>query len=211
MISRAKELQYTLAARVVIRPFSLRRGYVAGVDAAFKSGKVIASACLLAYPGLERVEESVAVMDIDFPYVPGYLSFREAPAITEAIGKLKTRPDMIIADGQGIAHPRRIGLASHLGVLLNLPTIGAAKSRLIGTSEEPGPFKGDMAYLYHDGDVIGAVLRTRDNTKPLYVSPGHLTDLESAVAIVMSCVTRYRLPEPTRCAHNQSALNKLLV
>jgi deoxyribonuclease V len=137
-----------------------------------------------------------------FPYVPGLLSFREAPAVLAAFAKLRTVPDVVLCDGQGIAHPRRFGLACHLGLWLGIPTVGCAKSRLCGAHDEPGPRRGDRTPLVDRGEVIGTVLRTRDRVAPLYVSPGHRCDLESAVAVVLALVGRYRLPEPSRSAHN---------
>ncbi len=136
-----------------------------------------------------------------FPYVPGLLTFREAPAVLDALRALKSRPDVVLCDGQGIAHLRRMGLASHLGLWLGIPTIGCAKSLLCGTHEEPGPNSGDRSPLIDKGEVIGAVLRTRSRVKPLYVSPGHLCDLEGAVSITLACSPKYRIPIPARLAH----------
>jgi deoxyribonuclease V len=136
-----------------------------------------------------------------FPYVPGYLSFREVPAILGALASLDSPPDLILCDGQGLAHPRRFGLACHLGVLTGLPTIGVAKSRLIGTHVEVPQHKGAWVPLLDDDEIIGAVLRTRDGVQPLYVSVGHRVDLSTAIDFVLRCTTRYRLPETTRWAH----------
>jgi len=147
------------------------------------------------------VEERLAVRDARFPYVPGLLSFREAPAVLAALRKLQQRPDVLILDGQGLAHPRRMGLACHVGVLADLPTVGCAKSRLCGTFVEPGAHRGDRSDLTDGDDVIGAVLRTRDNVRCVYISVGHRADLEDAVALVLACCRRYRLPEPSRLAH----------
>ena len=149
------------------------------------------------------VETSGILQPATFPYVPGLLSFREAPAVIDAFQRLKRKPDVILCDGQGIAHPRRLGLACHLGLWLGVPTIGCAKSRLCGTHDEPGPNRGDRAPLIDKDEVIGVVLRTRSNVKPLYVSPGHLCDLESAVEIVLAATTRFRLPAASRLAHNE--------
>ncbi len=150
---------------------------------------------------LTLVETATAQLPLRFPYVPGLLSFREIPVCLEAAGKLKQWPDLWLIDGQGIAHPRRMGLASHLGLFLNTPTIGCAKSRLIGTHAEPGPNKGDFAWLYDKEDKIGTVLRTRDAVKPLFISPGHRCSFENAIDYTLACTTKYRLPEPTRLAH----------
>ena len=150
---------------------------------------------------LEVVERVGVVERVTFPYVPGLLSFRECPPVLAAFEKLKTVPDVVMCDGQGIAHPRRIGIASHLGLWLALPTIGCAKSLLCGTYEEPGPERGARSPLIDKGEVIGAVVRSRARVKPLYVSPGHLCDLESAVNVVLACSVKYRLPVPARLAH----------
>jgi deoxyribonuclease V len=147
------------------------------------------------------VEAQTAVGESPFPYVPGLLSFREAPILLQAFARLKHRPDVIMIDGQGFAHPRRFGIASHLGVLLRSPTIGCAKTRLIGEHDAPGPRPGDFALLRHQGDIIGRVLRTKLRTNPLYISIGHKMDLPGAVRLVMKACQGYRLPEPTRQAH----------
>jgi deoxyribonuclease V len=138
---------------------------------------------------------------VRFPYVPGYLSFREIPVVLAALARLRQQPDLILCDGQGIAHPRRVGIASHLGVLTGTPTIGVAKSRLIGEHEEPRAVRGVWSALRDGEELIGAVLRTRVGTKPLYVSIGHRVSLETAIEFVLACTTRYRLPETTRAAH----------
>jgi deoxyribonuclease V len=138
-----------------------------------------------------------------FPYVPGLLSFREAPAVLDAFRRLQTRPDVVLCDGQGTAHPRRMGLACHLGLWLNVPTIGCAKSRLCGTYDEPGPARGDRSPLVDRCEVVGAVVRTRARVNPVYVSPGHLCDLESAVEIVLASTPKYRLPLASRLAHDR--------
>jgi deoxyribonuclease V len=172
---------------------------VAGVDASYKD-VARAAVVALSFPALEVLETAVAVRAIPFPYVPGLLSFREAPAVLDALAKLRARPDVLIFDGQGLAHPRRLGLASHLGVYLDLPSVGCAKSRLVGRYEEPGPATGDRAPLVDRGEVVGVALRTKPRTKPLFVSVGHKIDLETAVALVLACLRGYRLPEPTRLA-----------
>ena len=184
---------------------------VAGVDAAFaEGGRVIrAAAVVLDYPGLRLADQVLIERPAAFPYVPGLLSFREVPALLEAIRQLPTMPDLILCDGHGFAHPRRLGLACHLGLWLDAPTIGVAKSRLTGSHDEPGPAKGDAAWLFADkglrpGERIGAVLRTRERVKPVYVSAGHRVSQKTAVALTLACVTRYRLPEPTRLADKLS-------
>jgi len=198
--AEARELQLALREQVRIVPLKGRIRYVAGVDAAFAGDSVIAAACLYEYPRLVRIAEAHAVRRVTFPYIPGFLSFREGPAIMEAVFELRPEPDLILFDGQGIAHPKGLGIASHIGVLLGLPTVGCAKSRLVGDYTPPGPGKGEYSYLVHHGRCIGAVLRTRDGVSPVFVSPGHLVDLEGAVELVLGCTGRYRIPEPIRCA-----------
>jgi deoxyribonuclease V len=181
---------------------------VAGVDLGYPrsltgpAGEEIgrAAVVVLEYPGLEPVEERIVHRPVSFPYVPGLLSFREAPVGLAALGELATPPDLLIVDGHGRAHPRRFGIACHLGVLLDLPTIGCAKSILVGHAAEPGPSPGDWTPLTHRDEIIGAVLRTRTGVKPVYLSVGHRISLETAVAVVISCLRGYRLPEPTRLA-----------
>lgn len=176
---------------------------VAGADVHFPAkGMARGALAVLSYPGFELVDSSVFDGPCAFPYVPGLLSFREIPSLLEAWRKLRRRPDLILCDGQGIAHPRGFGLASHLGLVLGVPTIGCAKSPLFGRFEEPGPNRGDEARIVDPkGRTIGSVLRTRDRTRPLYVSVGHLVSLRKAVSIVLSCAGRYRIPEPLRRAH----------
>jgi deoxyribonuclease V len=150
------------------------------------------------------------VRKLTFPYVPGLLSFREAPAVLAALGKLGNRPDTIMCDAHGLAHPRRFGLACHVGVICGVPTIGCAKSRLIGTHCEPGPGRGSRSPLRHEGEVIAAILRTRTAVKPVFVSVGHLCDLETAISLVLACAVHFRLPEPTRLADRLVARTKHL-
>ncbi len=199
-LAEARELQKQLRTKVKIVPFRGEPRYVAGVDAAFSHDKVYAAACLYHYPELSFVEQTLAVRKLRFPYVPGYLSFREGPAIMEAIQKLEQWPDVLLVDGQGIAHPRGIGIASFLGVMLDVPSVGCAKSRLVGEYREPGRKKGSWSGLNYEGTVVGAVLRTRDGVRPLFVSPGHLLDVKSSIGIVLGCAGNYRIPEPIRCA-----------
>jgi deoxyribonuclease V len=199
--ARAVEIQNRLRGRVERRPRlgALRR--VAGIDISVKDGRARAAVVVLTFPDLETAEASVVERPCRFPYVPGLLAFREAPSILAAFRRLRTRPDFLLFDGQGIAHPRRFGIAAHLGVLLDLPSIGCAKSRLIGAHAEPGAAAGSWAPLVDGGETIGAALRTREGVKPVYVSIGHRVDLETAVDLVMRCTRGYRLPEPTRRAH----------
>jgi deoxyribonuclease V len=175
---------------------------VAGLDAAFSRDERRCLAAVVLWDMRERrvIEQHIAVRPLKFPYVPGLLSFREGPAVLAALRQLRTPPDVLIYDGHGVAHPRRFGVACHIGVMLNRPTIGCAKSRLIGTHREPGARRGAVAPLIDDGEVIGSVLRTQDGINPVFVSVGHLIDLRGAQRIVLACAIRYRLPEPTRLA-----------
>ncbi len=186
--------------RIRIEPVKSEPEYIAGVDAAFDDDRVYAAACLYRYQDLTLTEQATATVKRTFPYIPGFLLFVEGPAIIEAVRRLTTRPDIILVDGQGIAHPRANGSASHLGVLLDIPTIGCAKTRLVGMFQKPGMRKGNWSRLDHDGRTIGAVVRTRDGVRPLFVSPGHRIDLAGAIGITMGCIGKYRIPQPLRCA-----------
>jgi len=177
---------------------------IGGVDVGLAQAMARAAIVVLRYPDLVPLEGVTAQSPLIFPYVPGLLAFREGPAILAAWDKLHDKPDVLMFDGQGIAHPRGIGIASQMGLWLGRPSIGVAKSRLYGRHAPPGPQRGDWVELYDERDkgrVIGAVLRTRENVNPLYISPGHLIDLPMCIEFVMRCCTRYRLPEPTRWAH----------
>jgi deoxyribonuclease V len=201
-VAEAKKIQEQLKDRVITRDCFEGIKYVAGVDLGFKDNYTISQAAIaiLSFPELELVETAIASIPTAFPYVPGYLSFREVPAILAAFPQLKITPDLILCDGQGLAHPRRFGLACHLGVLLDLPTIGVAKSLLIGKHETLPTTKGSYQPLIDRGETIGVVLRSRDNVKPIYISIGHKISLNSAIAYVLQCLTKYRLPETTRWA-----------
>lgn len=175
---------------------------VAGTDCAYKDGGKIVRAvvAVLSFPDLTLLEHTAGEAPANFPYIPGFLSFREVPALLAAYGKLKTRPDLLLCDGQGYAHPRRFGIACHLGVTLDLPSIGVAKSRLIGKHREPNSASGSRVPLTDKGETIGAVLRTKDKVSPLYISIGHRISLDTAVDYVLRCCRGYRLPETTRWA-----------
>jgi len=199
----ARGIQIKLASSVIREYCGIKPRLIAGVDVSISrlSNYGRAAVTILAYPSMDLIDIKVAEGEIVFPYIPGLLSFREAPLVLQAFRKLKYIPDIVIVDGQGIAHPRRMGIASHLGLFLNIPTIGCAKSRLIGTHDEV-PFDAKaFSYLYSDGEIIGAVLRTRPGIKPLYISIGHKIDLSSATSYVTQCCHGFRLPEPTRLAH----------
>jgi deoxyribonuclease V len=196
------------AQKVSQEPFDVAINTVAGADVAFSPCEkyCIAAIVVMKMPDLTIVTTSEAVMPIQVPYIPGLLSFREAPAVLAAAGKLAVRPNVLILDGQGFAHPRRFGLACHVGVSLGWPTIGCAKSRLIGEYREPGLNKGCRRRLTDDHEVIGMVVRSRKGVKCLYVSIGHRVSLNQAVNLVLRCCTRFRLPEPTRLAHQRVTL-----
>jgi deoxyribonuclease V len=202
-VAEAKKEQTRLRELVITHDDLPKIQTVAGVDVGFedKGNTTRAAVAVLSFPELTLIDKAVVRLPTSFPYVPGYLSFRELPGILQALEKLRTLPDLVLCDGQGIAHPRRFGLACHLGVLTNLPTIGVAKSRLVGSHQEPGLHKGDWAPLMDKEEVIGAVLRTRDAVSPVFVSSGHRVSLETAIQLVLACTTRYRLPETTRWAH----------
>ncbi|MBW4575559.1 MAG: deoxyribonuclease V [Aphanothece sp. CMT-3BRIN-NPC111] len=176
--------------------------YVAGVDGGFEESGTItrAAVAVLGFPDLQLQEQAIARRSTTFPYVPGYLSFREIPAVLDALEKINITPDLILCDGQGIAHPRRFGIACHLGVLLDVPTIGVAKSLLIGKYADVPDERGAWQPLLHRGETIGAVLRTRTGVKPVYVSSGHRVSLTTAIDYVLRCTPKYRLPETTRWA-----------
>jgi deoxyribonuclease V len=200
---RAREIQVELAPQVSREGIVTDPRFIAGVDisvtrlAKTGTGAVV----VLSYPDFELVEVAVVTDRLDFPYVPGLLTFREAPLILAACEKLNVKPDLVIVDGQGIAHPRRIGLASHLGLCLDVPTIGCAKSRLLGSYDEPDDTADSFSALLDNGEVIGAALRTRSGVKPVFVSIGHKINLTAAIDLVLACCRGYRLPEPTRLAH----------
>jgi len=201
--SEARRIQEALAPRVRMKAVVRSPALVAGADVSFsrERGLVFAAVLVFRFRDLEPVERASAHGPASFPYVPGLLTFREGPVMLEAFARLRSRPDVVIFDGQGIAHPRRLGLATHMGLWLGLPTVGCAKSRLIGRHEEPGPHRGDAAPLMDADEQIGEVLRTRDRVRPVFVSPGHLADIASARRIVLDCGRGLRLPEPTRQAH----------
>ena len=202
-VNEAKTLQTQLAEKVVTEttfdPSAVQT--VAGVDVGFKGNLARAAVVVLSIPGLEPVDYALAEVPVTFPYVPGLLAFREGPSVLAALEKLTTWPDLFIFDAQGLAHPRRLGLASHMGVILDWPSIGCAKSRLTGLHEEPGDAVGDWVPLMDAGETIGAVVRSRVAVKPLYISIGHRVDLPTAQGFVLRCSRGYRLPETTRYAH----------
>jgi len=198
----AAALQEELRRRVRIVPLPRPPRLVAGADAICDRGdeKIFGAATVYSYPNLELLEEAAALGSRPFPYRTGLLSFREVPILAEALGKLQNRPDLVLVDGQGIAHPRGLGLASHLGLVLNLPAIGVAKSRLVGEGEEPAPEAGASSPLIYQGRRVGLILRTRTGINPVYLSCGHLISLEESREITLGCVRKYRIPQPLRQA-----------
>jgi deoxyribonuclease V len=208
--SQARECQKELASKLRFTPLKKPPELIAGIDCAFSKGggKIVAAVVVLGMPDFAPIETVSAVRKVTFPYIPGLLSFRESPVCIAAVEKLKSKPDVFMIDGQGIAHPRRLGLAAHLGLFFDKPTIGCAKSRLVGVYEEPGLEKGAHALLKDKKgatstqyETIGAVLRTRTNVKPVFVSVGNKCLLKDAIEITLACAVKYRLPEPTRLAH----------
>ncbi len=197
----ALEIQRQLRARVVAQGEIVTPRLVAGADVAFTRDTAHACVVVLTFPSLDLVETVVHRERVAFPYIPGLLSFRETPALAQAFSRVRHEPEVIFIDGQGLAHPRRAGIACHLGVLLDRPTIGCAKSRLFGRHGEPRAARGSVADLCdEDGDVIGAVVRTRDQVRPVFVSVGHRISLAQAVQLTLACARRARVPEPTRQA-----------
>ncbi len=207
--SEAIAVQQSLRARVVTRNELGPVRTVAGIDMSTAGQRAHAAVVVFSFPDLQPLEAAQADLPLTYPYIPGLLSFREAPAILAAIERLQIEPDLFILDGQGLAHPRRMGIACHVGVIIDKPSIGCAKSRLCGQHGEVGPNVGDYSELWHQGEVIGAVLRTRERVKPVYISVGHKVDLTTAISYVLRCGKGYRLPEPTRWADKVAGGAKL--
>ncbi len=201
----AKQIQRRLVPEVRETPLARDVETVAGIDVSIRDDTAQAAIVVLALPSLDTVDTAVHRAAVPFPYVPGLLSFRETPPVLPALEQLSTSPDVLMTDSHGRAHPRRFGFACHLGVLLDVPTLGVAKSILVGAPQgELGPEKGQRVPLVDDGAPIGTVLRTRDDTNPVYVSVGHRMTLDNAVALTLACSPRYKIPEPTRQAHKLS-------
>lgn len=201
-IAKARRMQAALRARLIECPLPKRIASVGGADVAVAGTDLVGVIVVMRFPSLELIEVAHARRTMTFPYVPGYLAFREVPVLAEAWSRLTVKPDFVICDGHGRAHPKRFGSASHLGVCLDVPTVGCGKSLLVGEYREPGHKKGDRSELRHHGETIGSVLRSRDRTKVIFISPGHRSDFRSSLRMVMACVGRYRLPEPIRAAHH---------
>lgn len=200
---QAKSIQNQLRSKLIRRDEFEEIHTVAGVDVGMNRKQSMAKAAVvvLSYPGLNLVEQQISETRLEMPYIPGLLSFREIPPLINVFEKTTNEPDLVIADGQGIAHPRRLGLASHLGLILDKPTIGCAKSVLCGKYEEPDKEAGSTAYLYDGDEIIGAAVRTRTNVNCVFVSIGHKISLESAIHYTLNCCTKYKLPQTTRLAH----------
>jgi deoxyribonuclease V len=200
---RAVQIQKDLAGQVRIEPLEREIRTIAGGDISFDRGSEVVHAgfAVLSLPDMEVVERKGVQMEATFPYVPGLLSFREIPALLAAWSLLETEPDAAMLDGQGLAHPRRMGIACHFGLFVDRPTLGCAKSLLVGQHEEPAPERGAWAPIVHRKQTVGAALRTRDKVGPIFVSPGHRMDLPAAIELALACGGGTRIPEPTRRAH----------
>ncbi len=212
-VQEALAIQENMVGRLILPedPMPLNPKTVAGADISYArhSNLFFAAVIVFTYPDFSVLEEASWKERVCFPYVPGLLSFREAPPLLKAFEQLSCIPDLAIFDGQGIAHPRRIGLASHMGLFLGMPTVGCAKTRLVGEFAPPGAERGEMSDLFHKGKPVGKVLRTQKNVKPLFVSPGHRIGPLQAAEMVLSCCRGYRIPEPIRRAHHR--VNELRV
>lgn len=210
-VEEAAKIQDELRGRIVIQNrFSTLRT-VGGADVAYskKGNRLFGAIAVFSFPQLEWIDSTTVHGAISFPYLPGLFSFREGPILLEAFHHLKVKPDLLLFDGHGIAHPKRFGLASHLGLWLDLPTIGCARTSLLGNEKPSGPSKGDFTWVYQDGEKVGAVLRTRELVKPVFVSPGHRIDLPTSIEIVLATCLHSRIPEPLRIAHHLSQCRRL--
>lgn len=205
-VAQACAIQDTLRPKVKLQNDFATIDLIAGIDVGYDPARGLAHASVVIIPigTLKVIEQVQSWIPVDFPYIPGLLSFREIPAILAALAQLSHIPQLLMVDGQGIAHPRRLGIAAHLGAILDMPSIGVAKSRLTGRFDMPGPRKGDTSPLMSGSERVGTVLRSRDEVNPLFISPGHRIDVETALAFTLQCLTRYRLPEPTRLADKLS-------
>src|SRR5690242_2950033 len=208
-LEAAQAIQERLRTQVITHDDLGEVRTVAGVDAGYEGELARAAVVVLAYPSLEPLDYAIARRPAPFPYVPGFLSFRETPAVLAALEELRIQPDLLMCDGQGIAHPRRLGIASHIGVLTGLPSIGCAKSLLTGRHGEVPAERGAYVPLTDKGEQIGVVLRSRTGVKPLYISIGHKISLPTAIQYVLTCLTKYRLPEPTRAADGLASHGKI--
>ena len=194
-----KKLSNSIRLLPVVNTQSIKR--IAGVDVCYRNGYAIGGIVLFRYPELSIIDRQYLIQKITFPYISGLLTFREGPVLTRLFQKISRSPDVIIFDGQGIAHPRQMGIATHLGLFIDCPTIGCAKSRLVGNFGEPDQRKGHFSDLNYQGKTIGAVLRTKNNVKPVFISPGNHINLQQSIEIILNCIRQYRIPVPTRQAH----------
>ncbi len=211
-LEKLKAIQIELKNKIHIKPYNGAVKNILSVDSSYskKLNKIISVAIVYDSIKKEIVDKAFEIEEVKFPYIPGFLSFREIDTTLSAVGKIHSNYDIVLVDGQGIAHPRGFGFASHLGVLLKKPTIGCAKSRLVGTYNEVGAKRGDFSYLIHDSEVVGAVLRTKAHVKPVFISPGNLIDIDSSIKIILQLTEKYRLPEPIRFAHFFAEETKIL-
>ncbi len=200
----ALRIQGELRNRIVLKNKFLKVETVAGADVFYSGNRLIGAIAVLSYPQLELIDSAMATGKMTFPYIPGLFSFREGPILLKAFDRLKVKPDLIIFEGHGIAHPRRFGLASHLGLWLNLPSIGCARTSLLKEFLLPRTSRGSLTWVYLEGEKVGAVLRTRQDVQPVFVSPGYGIDLETSVQFILSLCPKYRIPEPLRVAHRMS-------
>lgn len=211
LLLEMKEAQQHMRQSVVLRPVQQEITTVAGCDSAFIGENILSVFVVLSYPDLSELEVQYAVSPVTLPYIPGYLAFREIPNLRKAYEKLQLKPDIVMVDGHGIMHPRRLGIASHLGVVLGIPTFGVAKKRLVGVYDEPGNSKSDATFAYDKDEVIGAVIRSKVNVKSIFVSAGHLCTLNDAVRVTIQTLRSHKLPEPTRIADKYSKELKVRV
>jgi deoxyribonuclease V len=203
--AEAIALQRRLSCSVIKKSTLKAVNTVAGVDTAYRQNIARAAVVMMTYPALETMDEATAERGINYPYIPGLLTFREGPAVLAALSRLEILPDLLMFDGQGIAHPRRCGIASHIGVLMDVPSIGCAKTKLVGQYDEPALHRGAFTLLNHKGQTIGAVVRTRTNVAPVFVSTGHRVSLRDSIRFVLDCCRGYRLPETIRRADHLAA------
>ncbi|HRD02734.1 MAG TPA: endonuclease V [Candidatus Saccharicenans sp.] len=199
--ARARQIQEELLSQLKLQPLENKPSFIAAADATFSGEKVLAAVLLFAFPELKLLETQVVCQPISFPYRPGYLSFREGPAILTGLSKLSHQPDLVLLDGQGIAHPKKMGLATFVGIISGLPSVGCAKSHLVGRYQEPEREKGCLSPIELKGEIVGYCFRSRTGVKPIFISPGHLINLEDSLRIIQDCLRTYRLPEPLRQAH----------
>jgi deoxyribonuclease V len=207
--SNAVKIQHRLTKRIRLKFPCKKVNIIAGADASFKDGEAVGAVCVFSFPGLEVLEAAVRTRPITYPYISGLLTFREGPVLLDCFKELKHEPDIIIFDGQGIAHFRNMGIATHLGIILSKPSIGCAKSRLTGTIKPVGIKKGSYSYITdRHNRIIGATVRTRDGVKPVFVSPGHKMTVSKSIEIILNTAGRFRLPEPIRLAHHLASAGK---